>query len=88
MSGTRPGSGQARMERTARRRGGAFEHAPGILAIAAAVALWAAFAAGVAAPLGDALSRIDARERAAPPACAPPEDAVASAVERSAGSCP
>ena len=88
MSGASRGPGWARMELTAGRRAGAFEHVGGILAIAAAAALWVAIASAVAAPLGDALARIEAREdRREPPACASPPDAVASAGLR-AGTCP
>lgn len=86
MDGSSTGPAAAGMERTARLRSGAWEHLGGILAIAAAAALWAAIAWAVAAPLGDALARIESREP--PPACAAPRDAVASAAVHAARACP
>jgi hypothetical protein len=53
------------------------------------VALWVLVLAGVAAPLGDALARIDARaaRTPAPQACPVPAGALASAAPRDAARC-
>ncbi len=68
------------MERTREQRPSRWGEAAGLLPLAAAVALWALIVAGVVAPLGDALARIDARKPVVTPAaCAPPADAIASA---------
>jgi hypothetical protein len=79
------------MERTAARRWSPWDEAGGLLALAAAVGLWAAVLAGVAAPLGGAHARLDARTPPAAPACATPPGALASAAQprpRPAGPCP
>jgi len=70
------------LERTRARRGNAWSEAGLVAALAAAVALWVVVLAGVAAPLGSALARLDPPP--APPGCAPPPEAVASAAAPSA----
>jgi hypothetical protein len=61
-------------------RRAAWEGAGGLLAIAAALALWAIVLAGVAAPLGQTLARLEsARREPAPLTCPVPEGALASA---------
>ena len=81
MIGTKRTHAVLETGRTARRRWNAWEDAGGLLPVVAALALWAWVLAGVMAPLGHALARLDAgREPAAPVlACPLPPDALASA---------
>lgn len=89
MGTKRSPAGGGTMERTAARRWSPWDEAGGLLALAASVGLWAAVLAEVVAPLGGALARLDARTPPAPPACATPKDALASAAQpRPAGPCP
>jgi len=80
MTGSKRAPTGAGMERTLARRGSAWHGISGVLALAAALALWVVVIAGVAAPLSDALARLDAQRPDAPATCAVPPDAVASAV--------
>ena len=81
MIGTKRSQGVLDAERTARRRWSVWKDAMGLLPVAAALALWVWVLAGVMAPLGHALARLDAgRESAAPAlACPMPPGALASA---------
>jgi hypothetical protein len=63
-------------------------HAGGLLAIAAALALWGGLLAGVLPPLADALAAIDSTAEAASPSspdCTVPSGALASAPAVAAG---
>ncbi len=70
--------GLSEVERTWARRTGGWGDAAGLLPIAVALALWVIVVIGIAAPLGDAVARLDARSQP-PPDCATPSNAIASA---------
>jgi hypothetical protein len=74
-SGSRGGTG---LERTRAQRGSGWEEAGLALALATAAALWVGVLAGIAAPLGGALARLEAHAPPAP-SCATPTGAIASA---------
>jgi hypothetical protein len=81
------------MPLTRARRWNPWREVVGVLPLAVAVGLWVVVVAGVTAPLGDALARLEEprpsdavahveepKPGTAPPACAIPPDAIASAV--------
>lgn len=77
------------MRRAPPRLRGTWDAAGVLAALVAAAALWVLVLAGVAAPLGDALARIDAAaaRNAAPQACPVPAGALASAARAHAARC-
>ncbi len=79
MAGSKRVPAGTAMERTLARRGSPWHEVLGVLALVTALALWGVMLAGVAAPLGDALARLDGGGPGAPPACPVPPEAVASA---------
>lgn len=77
----------AELERTLARSGSGWQEAGLVAALAAAVALWIGVLAGIAAPLGGVLARLDAPPRPAP-SCETPPGALASATPPSPRPCP
>ena len=77
------------MDRAPTRRRNALDGARGLAGVAAALALWAWFVAGVVAPLGGAVARMrdEAARRASPVTCRVPADALASAARSSVERC-